>query len=553
MKKLLTVLLLLMSLLSFAQDEKPTDSANFKYLQSPFFFYNLPDSSVWISKNQRYGWTKLDRAKDPWYLKMLLGQDTVILPIHKKDTLNLPVYKLKGDSIQFSGYITHSRLKQKIDSLMLFVYTRNYLDSVIDTKQDTLHNPVVQGDSTIIFATPYQLSTKIDEVIGKTLPDNNFTDADSTALANLSTNLSLKLDTTKATALMRENWNTAYSWGDHSMAGYLTSAELNGYATQMWVGNQGYVTGTPWSGMGFLTSASLSGYTTESWVNAKGYITGYTESDPTIYAWAKASLKPSYTFNEVGAAPSSTVSFPGFGATHILAAYGDHLHSEYVTGTPWSGMGYLTSTSLSGYATLSWVNAKGYITGYTESDPNIYAWAKASVKPTYTYTEVGAAPSSTVSFPGFGTTHILAAYGDHTHAGYQTALSGTGFIKISGSTISYDNSTYVTGTPWTSPFTNSGTITAVNFQLSSDRRLKENVMSPSKTDLIRAGFIDFKKFNFKNNPTQRYGVIAQEVELFMPELVTTDETGLKAVSYIDLLIAKIAELESRLKLLEDEK
>lgn len=34
--------------------------------------------------------------------------------------------------------------------------------------------------------------------------------------------------------------------------------------------------------------------------NDKGYITGYTETDPTVPAWAKAGTKPSYTKSEVG-------------------------------------------------------------------------------------------------------------------------------------------------------------------------------------------------------------------------------------------------------------
>lgn len=32
------------------------------------------------------------------------------------------------------------------------------------------------------------------------------------------------------------NWDTAYGWGNHASKGYLTSASLNGYATQAWVG-----------------------------------------------------------------------------------------------------------------------------------------------------------------------------------------------------------------------------------------------------------------------------------------------------------------------------
>lgn len=39
-------------------------------------------------------------------------------------------------------------------------------------------------------------------------------------------------------------------------------------------------------------------------------------------------------------------------------------------------------------------NDKGYITGYTESDPTVPSWAKAASKPSYTYSEVGAAASS---------------------------------------------------------------------------------------------------------------------------------------------------------------
>lgn len=37
-----------------------------------------------------------------------------------------------------------------------------------------------------------------------------------------------------------------------------------------------------------------------SFTNDVGYITGYTETDPTVPSWAKASSKPSYTKSEVG-------------------------------------------------------------------------------------------------------------------------------------------------------------------------------------------------------------------------------------------------------------
>jgi hypothetical protein len=40
--------------------------------------------------------------------------------------------------------------------------------------------------------------------------------------------------------------------------------------------------------------------------NDSGFITSYTETDPTVPAWAKASTKPNYTAAEVGALPSTT-------------------------------------------------------------------------------------------------------------------------------------------------------------------------------------------------------------------------------------------------------
>jgi hypothetical protein len=204
----------------------------------------------------------------------------------------------------------------------------------------------------------------------------------------------------------------------------------------------------------------------------------------------------------------------------------------YVTGTPWTSMGYLTSSSLTGYATQSWVGLQGYVTGtpwtgygYITSDV-YWTGTSTNLNATTARSSLGLGNAATANF---GTTSATIAYGDHTHSGY------------------------VTGTPWTSPFTNSGTITAVNFQLGSDRRYKENIQSLSRTDLMRVGLIEFKKFNFKKDQVQRYGVIAQEVELFMPELVSTDPNGMKAVSYIDLLIAKIAQLEERINKLENER
>ena len=47
---------------------------------------------------------------------------------------------------------------------------------------------------------------------------------------------------------------------------------------------------------------------TSELTNDSGFITGYTETDPTVPAWAKAASKPTYTASEVGADPSGSAS-----------------------------------------------------------------------------------------------------------------------------------------------------------------------------------------------------------------------------------------------------
>jgi hypothetical protein len=66
---------------------------------------------------------------------------------------------------------------------------------------------------------------------------------------------------------------TAYGWGNHANAGYLTQSSLSGYATQSWVANQGYATQTWVTGRGYITSAALTGYATQTWVNNRGFLT----------------------------------------------------------------------------------------------------------------------------------------------------------------------------------------------------------------------------------------------------------------------------------------
>jgi len=88
-----------------------------------------------------------------------------------------------------------------------------------------------------------------------------------------------------------------------------------------------------------------------------------------------------------------------------------------------------------------------------------------------------------------------------------------------------------------------GDITAPAFYEASDITLKTNIKPISKT---------FRTFELKEElGIKRYGVIAQEVEANNPELVKTNEAGIKSVNYIDLLVMKLAEQENRIEELEN--
>lgn len=112
-------------------------------------------------------------------------------------------------------------------------------------------------------------------------------------------------------------------------------------------------------------------------------------------------------------------------------------------------------------------------------------------------------------------------------------------------------STAIDGTSWDWPnqtrFDANGTVTAKNFILSSDERLKTKIVDLSCDNID----VNWKSFEMTSSEGEyRTGVIAQELEQKHPEFVNTDDKGFKSVKYIDLLIAKIAELEARLEKLE---
>ena len=87
---------------------------------------------------------------------------------------------------------------------------------------------------------------------------------------------------------------TAYGWGNHANAGYLTSVAFSDLTSHP----------TTLSGYG-ITDAKIQNGTITLGSNTITPLTSFTETDPTVPAWAKASTKPSYSFSEL----SGTVAY----------------------------------------------------------------------------------------------------------------------------------------------------------------------------------------------------------------------------------------------------
>jgi len=163
---------------------------------------------------------------------------------------------------------------------------------------------------------------------------------------------------------------------------------------------------------------------------------------------------------------------------------------------------------------------------------DVQSWAKGSL---VTPTQIGAVPlNGALGTPTSGnlTNCIL------TSTQIQNALTGIitththNYVPYSGATSSINLGSWG--------------ITASDFSLSSDRRLKTNIKHVNLID----SDIKYMEFEMISNPgKKRYGVIAQELMLTNPELVNTDNQYL-SVNYIDLIMKELAYLKNKVKELE---
>lgn len=141
------------------------------------------------------------------------------------------------------------------------------------------------------------------------------------------------------------NGNTAYGWGNHASAGYLTASSLSGYATESWVAQQGFASASD------LSSLSSRVTSIEDWFEI---VTVGTQS--ALHVKQGRAL---YSDSWIAAGGVGSGSGGGSGTYVAWGTKSGNTRPLTVEGTTET---LLLDGALSGYATESWVGQQGYVT-----------------------------------------------------------------------------------------------------------------------------------------------------------------------------------------------
>lgn len=175
-------------------------------------------------------------------------------------------------------------------------------------------------------------------------------------------------------------------------------------------------------------------------VSLPAYPTTLPASD--VYAWAKASTKPSYTASEVGAATSghthTTSIATSSGTNQLTLAFGTKYSitaggTSYIFTMPsnpdtWRPLGTGANDACAG-------NDSRLSNSRPASD--VYAWAKASTKPSYSWSEITSKPTSKggsttpVYIDSSGNFQSCTAYGSAS-VNYATSAGSVAWNNVSG-------------------------------------------------------------------------------------------------------------------------
>ena len=200
---------------------------------------------------------------------------------------------------------------------------------------------------------------------------------------------------------------------------------------------------------------------------------------------------------------------------------------------------------------------------------DVYAWAKESTKPSYSASEVGAlgASSQAVDSDKLDGYHSSAfATSGHNHDSAYSAVGhnhDSAYLGISGQAADSDKldgvHALVTGTAGELASTiakrdTAGKLYAVDHSTLSDARTKQNIATlvGALDKVLALRGVSFERLA---DPTQTtlIGLIAQETQAVVPEAINVDQNGTLFVSYgalVGVLVEAVKTLAARLAAVE---
>lgn len=227
-------------------------------------------------------------------------------------------------------------------------------------------------------------------------------------------------------------------------------------------------------------------------------------------------------------------------------------------------IGALTSDTGTFSGNVTTGNVSGTVGTFTNSRLGTVqtgTWQGSSISTTYTDAKVtGITAGTNISISGSTgnvTVNVSGTVSDATNAvniaitndtstnstHYPTFVSGT-----SGNNAQKTSSTKLTFNP------SSGLLTSTDYNSSSDKRLKKNIKTYANA-LQAVTNLRGVSFDWKETGSKSVGLIAQEVEKVIPEVVTTDEAGHKGIRYTNLigvLVEAIKEQQEQINTLKQQ-
>jgi hypothetical protein len=243
------------------------------------------------------------------------------------------------------------------------------------------------------------------------------------------------------------------------------------------------------------------------------------------------------------------------------------------TGISWTTFsgGATVNNSPSGtyYPTMSSATSGTFSTAYVSSTVLTFATSTGTLSATAfsgsgaNLTSLNASNLSSgtvpVSLLGSSGTRDATTYlrGDNTWATVSggatlnNSPSGTLYPTMSSATSGTYSTAYTSSSALTFT-TSTGTLSATQFTSLSDVSKKKNIR-PIENAIEITKKLEGVRFDWKDTDAPSIGVIAQEIEKVLPEVVSTNNKGLKSVSYgniVGVLIEAIKEQQVRIEELE---